>query len=230
MLRAHVQREQDVLPVLHPEEQARYRTFTHPHRRQTWLAGRALLLASLARQFGRIDATALRTDPDGGVRYHAAPVHLSLSHCRDLIAVAISSVRVGVDIEWPRPRALLRDPAQVFHPFEAAYLQSLPESQRQDAFYMFWTLKEAACKSAGTSLLKTLRSTCFDIAAARFSSEAPFPSGAWRFMSARIEPGWRLALVISDSGKIPHIESWRLLAATQWDRQLLAGQVFLQGK
>ena len=227
---AHLQLERDVLPGLHPEEQTRYRTFAHPHRRQTWLAGRALMLAALSRQLGEVDASALRTDPEGGVRYHAAPIHLSLSHCRDLIVVAMSAVRLGVEVEWPRPRALLRDPAQVFHLREAAYLQSLPESERLAAFYVFWTLKEAACKCAGISLLKTLRSTCFDVAAGRFSYESPFPAGARRFMTAAIEPGWRLALAISGRGDMPQIEAWRLLVPADWEQQPLARQVFLHGQ
>ena len=217
--------EQRVLPRLHPAEQQRYETFTHPLRRQTWLAGRALLLASLQRQLGLVNVAALRTDPDGGVRYSAADLRLSLSHSGELIAVALSRRAVGVDIEWSRPRKLLQRPGEVFSSSEAARLQALPESQRQDAFYTLWTLKEAACKAAGLSLWECLRSTSFDPANAAFSAEPPFPAGNWRFVSMQFSPHWFLGLATVSS--LP-IEIRRLDAPDQWQPQTLSGQIELR--
>lgn len=226
----HAELEQSLLPRLHDAERARYRAFTHPRRRRTWLAGRALALATLTRQSGEADAAALRTDPEGGVRYDDDSFYLSLSHCRDLVAVALSRIRIGVDLEWPRPRALLQHSEKVFTDVEAERLRSLPDMERTDAFYAVWTLKEAACKAAGISLWQSLRNTCFDPGTGHFSSQLPFPVGHWRFMSAGIEPGWCLAIAARDARDDSRIECWRMTAPAQWNRQPLVRQMFLQGK
>lgn len=229
-LDSHAERERDTLSRLHATERARYRNFSHPQRRQVWLAGRALLLAALAKQLGHVDAAALRTDPEGGVRYGDGAIHLSLSHCRELIAIALSDQRIGVDLEWPRPRKSILHAGQVFSELEAAQLNALPEAELQDAFYVLWTLKEAACKAAGVSLWTSLRHACFDLDKAGFDPRPPFPGGDWQFMSACIEPGWRLATAVRDAGDVPDIESWRMIEPGRWCSQPLARQQFLQGK
>lgn len=220
--------ERDVLPRLHATEQARYRVFTHPHRRQMWLAGRALLLAALARRLDRVDATALRTESQGGVRYQDGSLHISLSHCRNLIAVALAQTHIGVDVETPRPRTALRHAEEVFSAGEARQLREMSEADRQEAFYMLWTLKEAVCKAAGIPLWESLHGARFDLDAMSFSAPMPFPAGDWRFMSACIEPGWRMAAAVHDAGATFEVECWRLNAAAQWCRQELVRPVFLQ--
>jgi phosphopantetheinyl transferase len=224
----HAELEQELLPRLHTTEQQRYRAFTHPLRRRTWLAGRALLLATLARQADGIDTTALRTDPDGGVRYQDGALHLSLSHCRDLLAVGLAHSSVGVDIERLRPRLALEQVQRVYSQAEAEALLALPEAARLDAFYALWTLKEAACKVASVSLWEGLRNARFDLAGGSFSPHPPFPSGAWRCMSACVEPAWRLALAIRGAVDLSQIECWRMTAPARWQRQALARPSFLQ--
>jgi len=224
----HTELEQELLPRLHAAEQRRYRAFTHPPRRRTWLAGRALLLATLARQVDGVDATALRTDPAGGVRYQDGAFHISLSHCRDLLAVCLAHSSVGVDVEWLRPRPALEQVQRVYSQAEADALLALPETTRLDAFYALWTLKEAACKVAGVSLWEGVRNARFDLADSSFSPHPPFPSGAWRFMSACVEPGWRMALAMRGTEDLSQIECWRMTAPARWQRQELARQTFLQ--
>ncbi|MGH8370640.1 MAG: 4'-phosphopantetheinyl transferase family protein [Gammaproteobacteria bacterium] len=229
-LQTSAELERDVLPRLHVTEQARYRVFANPNRRQTWLAGRALLLAALARRLGRVDATALCTEPRGGVRYQDDAIHISLSHCRNLIAVALAQTHIGVDVEMPRPRNALRHVEDVFSASEARQLREMSETAQQEAFYILWTLKEAACKAAGISLWESLRGARFDLDALNFSSQPPFPAGDWRFMSACIEPGWRIAAAVRDAGATFEVECWHLDAVEQWRRQELVRPVFLQEK
>ena len=211
--------EQELLPRLHPEEQSRYRTFSADARRRSWLAGRALALAALARVSAQVDAKALRTEESGGMRYADGALHLSLSHCRDLIGIALSTTRVGLDIEWPQPRTSVDLAARVFSAAEAAWLDTLAAGERRDAFYTLWTLKEAACKAAGLSLWESLRYACFDPIAGRYTLEAPFPGGEWAFVHARLEAGWRLALAIR--GAPPEIGCWRMMAPQLWRQETL---------
>lgn len=222
--------ERTVLPQLHDLEQAHYRTFSHPRRRLSWLAGRMLMLTVLRHRIGSLDATALRTAPQGGVQYQVDRIQLSLSHSGELIAVVVSDEPIGLDVEWPRERKVLQRPEEVFSAVEANQLRKLPSAERQDVFYTLWTLKEAACKAAGISLWECLRCTGFDLDAGSFSSRPPFPSGAWHFMSARLESGCYLATAARDFPNLPQIDCRRLGAAGHLDLVALAGQRFLRGQ
>ncbi|HEV2111516.1 MAG TPA: 4'-phosphopantetheinyl transferase superfamily protein [Gammaproteobacteria bacterium] len=212
--------EQEVLPRLHPLEQARYGALAQPQRRRSWLAGRALMLAALGCISERVDATALRTAESGGVRYGDGALHLNLSHCRDLFGVALATVPVGLDLEWPRPRSAVDMAARVYTAEEAAGLALLSAAARQDAFYTLWTLKEAACKAAGLAVWDSLKHARFDLPAGRFTPEAPLPGGAWSCMHAGLEGGWRLALA-ARCGPPLEVGCRRLAPYGQWNKVML---------
>lgn len=219
--------EAELLPRLHPDEQARYRGFNHLARRRSWLAGRALMLAALARITGHADAAALRTAASGGVRYRDGDWRLSLSHSHDLMGVALAEMPVGLDIEWPRPRLAVDAAERVYTPEEARELAALPPEQRLDAFYTFWTLKEAACKALGLQLWQGLRHARYDLAAGRFSPEGPFPGGDWACLHARLQGGMRLALAARCTGPV-EISCLRLDSSGSWHAETLvqAGWIY----
>jgi phosphopantetheinyl transferase len=223
-----VQLERDLLPLLHPLEQDRYRAFASARRRHLWLMGRMLLLAALTRRLGQADAAALRTDAHGGVCYRDGTLQLSLSHCRAMLAAALSGTRIGVDIEWPRARIALQHAARIFPDAEVRQLQALPEAEQQAAFYALWTLKEAAAKAAGVSLWDSLRGACFDLQARNFRPASPLFSGGWTFMHARVDPGWQLAIAARGDVAASHIECWRMTAAKHWRQQTLLRQTLIQ--
>lgn len=221
--------EEDVLPRLHPLEQARYRAFAHPRRRRSWLAGRALMLAALARVAERVDAQALRTEETGGVRYGDGSLHLNLSHCRDLFGVALAAVPVGLDIEWPRPRSAVDAAARVYAEEEAVWLAPLSATARQDAFYILWTLKEAACKAAGLTIWDGLKHARFDLAGRRFIPEAPLPGGEWSCLYARLEEGWRLALAARRGAPL-EVECRRMVGPGQWNKVTLVQSAWVYAR
>lgn len=186
------------------------------------------MLASLSHHLMQVDAQALRTDAKGGVCYGDGTLHLSLSHSREFLAVAVARGPVGVDIEWPRSRVLLQQPGQIFSAPEADYLHSLPEAARQEAFYVLWTLKEATCKVAAVPLMQVLHGTHFDFTSGRVELPPAFPGGDWDFLSARIAPGWQLALALCGAGETTGIECRRLIAPQQWQHQPLLSQQWLR--
>ena len=222
-------REAELLPRLHPDEQARYRAFTHATRRESFLAGRALLIALLARALGRVEPAALRSADSGGVRYEDASVHLNLSHSGGLVAAAVSPRPVGVDLERVRPRPSVQQAARVFTPAEGARIDALPEVERLEAFYILWTLKEAACKAAELSLWEGLRGARFDPAAGRAQLMAPFPAGPWAFMYAGLAAGWRLAVALRGAGPGFQVGCRRLGADGSWREEVLARPIYLSG-
>ncbi|HSN18257.1 MAG TPA: 4'-phosphopantetheinyl transferase superfamily protein [Gammaproteobacteria bacterium] len=194
----HAARERILLPRLHAEEQLRYRGFGTETRRQSWLAGRGLLLAALDRVLDEVDPGRLRTAASGGIAYRGAPVHLNLSHSGGLLAAVVSSRPVGIDIERIRPRAIAAQVDRVFCPGEARAMEHLPEDARLARFFQLWTLKEAACKAAQLSIWDGLGKACFDVDAGRCHFAPPFPPHPWRLMHGAFDGDWRLAVAVRD--------------------------------
>ncbi|HEV2606744.1 MAG TPA: 4'-phosphopantetheinyl transferase superfamily protein [Xanthomonadaceae bacterium] len=80
-------------------------------------------------------------------------IHLSLSHSGEVVAAAIAQFPLGIDLESTRGvRDWLALADHVFAPEECEQLLLLPESDRQELFHRYWTLKEAYGKRDGTGL------------------------------------------------------------------------------
>ena len=98
----------------------------------------------------------LRIERDGDGRpllRGAFGVHISVSHCGGLVAVALSGLApVGVDIEAIRPLPALRLAQRYFPASEVSWVSSVPEPQRVPAFLWLWTGKEAIGKAHGRGL------------------------------------------------------------------------------
>jgi len=223
---AHGMRERELLPKLAPQEQARYRAFGAEARRRSWLAGRELLCAAVARLLGEVDAGALLTEDHGGVRYAGGGLHLNLSHSGGWLAAACARSPVGVDIEQVRPRAVTAHAERVFCASEAEALEQDPDPLT--GFYRLWTLKEAACKAAGLTMWDSLQHVCFDLGKGSCRLTPPFPAGLWHFMHGSFAPGWRLALAQRGSAAAPRIGCWRRNGAG-WDSTGLSGLAYLTG-
>ncbi len=88
----------------------------------------------------------------------------NLSHTSDRIAVVLSRRRrVGIDIEACQPRTNLHAlAAKCFGEAEKAYWLDLPEAEQLQAFYRFWTRKEAFVKAAGQGLTLGLQQCVVD--------------------------------------------------------------------
>ena len=84
----------------------------------------------------------------------AGGLDFNWSHSGDCALVAIARQLVpGIDVERrrPRPRAL-ELARRYFHPVEAAWLETRPTGQRDEAFLALWTAKEAVLKALGRGL------------------------------------------------------------------------------
>ena len=114
----------------------------------------------------------------------------SLSHSGERVLCAVSDAAIGCDVELRRPV----DPAlarRFFHPDEAAALDALPASKREEAFFRLWTLKESVLKATGDGLTRPLSSfaICLDGGQARLAPDA----GDWRLLSL-LDGDYALAL------------------------------------
>lgn len=213
--------EAALLSRLHPDEQVRYRGFTHDARRANWLAGRALMLAALEKTLDEVDARTLRSRESGGVAYDDGRLHLNLSHSGEFLGVALSTLPVGFDLERPRPRMVVRSAGRIFSAQETAWLEALPAPEQLDGFYSLWTLKEAVCKAVELTLWDCMKTARFALPDGRFSPQAPLPAGRWSCLHARLAPDWHLALAVLGTAEPLEPACWRLAADGSWHEAAL---------
>ncbi|WP_052101455.1 4'-phosphopantetheinyl transferase family protein [Novilysobacter arseniciresistens] len=116
-----------------------------------------LARAWLAAQLGH-DAITLPLSRTGRGRPQLGPplddADCSWSHSGEGLLVALGHrLRVGVDLEWLRPRPRAGELARrFFDPREADWLAARPPSTRTDAFIRLWCAKEAVLKAHGRGL------------------------------------------------------------------------------
>jgi 4'-phosphopantetheinyl transferase len=93
----------------------------------------------------------------------ARQLHFSISHSRELVAVAIARSRVGVDVEAVRKLPEFMQIASMqFAPEMLSDLKATEtNAQRVALFYRFWTLGEAFVKATGEGIAQGLQSFAF---------------------------------------------------------------------
>jgi 4'-phosphopantetheinyl transferase len=135
------------------DEARRLLSIASPLRRQQFLAGRVLLRRLLDEvKAGAAGNWSLSAEA-GPVRLipcnASAPLHASISHRHEWVAVAVGPAELGIDIEVaaPAPNSALVDRvAFALSADEASALAGLPEAHREARWRRLWTLKEAWLK------------------------------------------------------------------------------------
>lgn len=123
------------------------------------LLGELLLRKLLFEEYG-IENAQLETAPNGRPMLKNEKLFVSIAHCEEMAACAVSEKSVGIDIERVIPRALslaLRictkeEEVYLFGhlPESSDYLRTDPEALER--FYEIWTAKEAYFKYKGTGI------------------------------------------------------------------------------
>ncbi|HBB32385.1 MAG TPA: 4'-phosphopantetheinyl transferase [Cyanobacteria bacterium UBA8803] len=145
--------------TLSPDEKQRANRFYFERDRKKFIVGRGILRMLLS-SYSDIDPSRLQfsysprgkpaianTDPK-------ARLEFNLSHSNGLVLYAISrDLQLGIDLEYIRP---MQDAEQLakrfFSPREYVLISSLPDEQKQEAFFNGWTRKEAYLKATGDGL------------------------------------------------------------------------------
>ncbi|MEU8082858.1 4'-phosphopantetheinyl transferase superfamily protein [Micromonospora sp. NPDC049101] len=117
-------------------------------------AARALLLRTVSDRTGRpIRTIEVAHEPGGRPYLTGIDLHVSVSHTRGAVAVALSTrAAVGVDVEPIRPLPVVALARRWLPPVEAEWLTAQPEDRRVAAFLRLWTVKEAIGKAHGRGL------------------------------------------------------------------------------
>jgi 4'-phosphopantetheinyl transferase len=142
--------------VLQPEEKRRAYQFRFENLRCSFIARRAALRVLLGRYLN-MGATSIdfSYETRGKPKIVGnSPVRFNVSHSGGLALFAFAAhCDVGIDVEQIRPLPDIQSIAeQHFCSQEAAELLSLPPDQREHAFFLCWTRKEAYIKATGDGL------------------------------------------------------------------------------
>jgi 4'-phosphopantetheinyl transferase len=121
---------------------------TSEARRRQFVTGRAGLRWLLAQQLGTAPASIdIAYSPTGKPILPQGNYHFNLSHAYELVVIALSSLPVGVDVEYGhRPCAIARIGARFFPE------QDWTGADCRQKFWQLWTTKEAIGKAVGTGL------------------------------------------------------------------------------
>lgn len=135
---------------------------THPRRREQFVLGRFLLRQALSHLHGPVAETWQLEAASGKPRLmgDGAP-EISLSHSRELVACAISTLEVGLDVEYCSERDFVAIAAQFCGDAELRHLQSLSQAEQTASFYEMWTLKEATFKASERTDTEALGDMCY---------------------------------------------------------------------
>jgi|SRR5215470_16518991 len=130
-------------------------------------------------------------------------IHFNLSHSSDLaLFVFTRAGELGVDVERIHPIPEMMNLAgRFFCPAEAHDLASLADDQREHAFFLCWTRKEACIKATGNGLstpLSSFRVSLQPGAQARFLHFEGEAADSWSLDNLDLPAGYVGALAYRD--------------------------------
>jgi 4'-phosphopantetheinyl transferase len=197
----------DSMGILSEEERERCDRLRFKEDRRDFVAAHALLRRSLSAYLPRRlpEEWRFETGSRGKPalsRTSAAEevIEFNLSHTRGFVACAISSVRVGLDVERIHPETKFIEIAEhFFHVQETSALKILSPHEGAVRFIELWTLKEALLKGLGVGISEQLQRTLVAI-----KDSGPIciqaPAGAkpdgWKFAVLAPEKNLRLAIAV----------------------------------
>lgn len=222
--------------VLAPDETDRAARFRFSHLRDSFVIAHGVLRFVLGRYLG-IDPADIQFSFGSNGKPAFGPTHpvrFNMSHSGDLTVIALAvDCEIGVDTEKIRSFADMQQIAgRFFCQEEVSELMSVPESEREHAFFCCWTRKEAYIKAIGAGLsvaLDGFRVTVHPQAPARFvhiehdtsAAEAwtlrdlSFGSGYAGALAYRAPPRGLCIVPISDLGEVIRLVPRQVAVHTQ---------------
>ena len=205
---AVVERFDDYMLLLSPDEQERRSRFRFEEDRQLFLVSHALLRAVLS-QYAPVAPTEWKFQQTAkGKPLVAADAGLpalqfNLSHTANLAACAVTrTCPVGVDVESLDRHADPKVAQRVLTPSELKQFQEAAPRQQKELFFRYWTLKESYVKAVGLGLAMSLREISFVLSetnppAIVFSAASSENARAWQFHQQPVDPHYFLAVTVA---------------------------------
>lgn len=201
--------------LLSADEQQRAARFHFPRDQHAFIAARGMLRRILGRYLA-VDPGCLRFGYSAlGKPFlvgaeAVAELCFNVSHSRGLALYALAVAQaVGVDVEQVCPKRNWEAVARrCFSETEQTLLQALPAGDRDQAFFQFWTWKEALIKAQGGSIFQA--SLTADLPLSLDHKEVTEPVlllNGWSLYSLRPGPGYSGALAVA--GGPAEIRLWQ---------------------
>lgn len=192
---------------LTPAERDRRARFVTAELRREYLVTRALGRWALSRRFPDVAPAAwtfARTEHDRPYVVGRGDLDFNLSNTPDLVACAVDSARLGIDVEREdRADGVLEVAASCFSDVELAHLASLDEATRRRRAVEFWALKESYVKALGDGLSAPLRQITFVEHGGRWHVDG---APAWSFHLTHLH-GHALAVATSGVRDVQILET-----------------------
>ena len=142
-------------------ERERLRSIKNPAAQKNSLSALLCLDRLIKRtDLGSEDLTVIR-EKNGKPRFASLPYHFSITHSRDLCAVALSSENVGIDLEFIDPSRNVEALSKRFFSPEEHSRLLVSENSLED-FFTLWVKKEALAKLSGEGLASICRGQIID--------------------------------------------------------------------
>lgn len=146
---------------LSSDEIARADRFYFPEHRERFIIGRGSLRYILG-SYLNIEPSEVefayqqRGKPILASQFTKSGIFFNLSHSQDLALCGITYQKlIGIDLEYIRQTSDIENLAKRFFlPQEYELIKSLPDAQKQQIFFRYWTCKEAYLKATGDGLVK----------------------------------------------------------------------------
>jgi 4'-phosphopantetheinyl transferase len=193
-----------LLKTLAPDEQDRIARLRFDQHRHRAIASRGILRSIVARYLNcdpKIVQFQYGTQGKPMLDTSALPkLEFNLSHSEDLVVCAIALQPIGIDVEFFR-EITYRDRLikRYFSTQEQARLNSLPTNAKQQAFFHYWTGKEAMLKAMGCGIadLKKIELNPIGTGIQPFSIAGFEPSSAsWQLHSFTPQPNYFASIAI----------------------------------
>src|SRR5450755_1820922 len=194
--------------ILEPDEAERAARFRFDHLRHKFTLHRVALRILLGRYLGIGPAQVKFVYGSKGKPRLAGPSELSFNTSHSSLLALFAFTRgceIGADVEHVRPmRDLENIAARFFCPEETAELMSIPAPDRELAFFLCWTRKEAYIKAIGEGLsapLDAFRVSLKPGDPARFFhiGQDRDEAEAWTLHSVTPHPQYAAAIAYRDS-------------------------------
>jgi 4'-phosphopantetheinyl transferase len=189
--------------ILAPDECGRAGRFRFEHLRNSFTLARGALRILLGRYLNMsAPGIQLSYGPNGKPAVAApARVEFNTSHSGDVAVFAFAGgSEIGIDLEEIRPLPEMRSLAERFFcPAETDDLMSLPVDQRELAFFLCWTRKEAYLKATGKGLSTPLDAFRVNLRPGEPASlihidRNTSAAQAWTLHNLNVAPGYAAAL------------------------------------
>ncbi|MBK1785449.1 4'-phosphopantetheinyl transferase family protein [Prauserella cavernicola] len=208
------------LALLTEPERERHAAYRRDEDRRRFLTGRVLAKTLAGERLG-IAATAVEFDATcddcgkqhGPPRIPGADLALSISHSGDRVGVAISTgTPLGLDVETASRTVDDGLLGYALNDAERAALTGLSERERTEAFFRYWTRKEAVMKATGRGLRIPLGSLTMSPPGepAKLTDSADPALSPERTRMADLDPGddYRAAIAALTSDEMEVTQRW----------------------